>query len=131
MAHIVNYPNLRYTHNLDALLQVLTDKHHAGTDYLVTLGHVLVQAHTNDAIMNFTRVLSHILGLLDAHSDCVLIAVDARGRSDELTLGWNLLLENLTGAGVRYELFTIPETDINDSDCVKVAGLFPAGRQEG
>ena len=122
---------LRYTDDADVLLEGLTRNHHPDTDYTVTFGHVLVQAHTTDAILNFIRVITHILRLLDAQSNCVLIAVDARGRSDELTLGWNLLLENLAGAGVRYELFTIPETDINDSDCVKVAGLFPAGRQEG
>lgn len=94
--YIGGYPNLHYTHNVNTLLQTLTDGHSADIDYLVTFGHVLVQAQTNDAILNFTRVIAHIVGLLDAQSDCILIAVDARGRPNELTLGWNSLLRNLT-----------------------------------
>ena len=126
-----DYPDLRYTHDVEALLLGLTEGHQAGTDYLITLGHVLAQSHTNDAILNFTRVIVYILELLDTRSDCVLMAVDARNWPAAFTEGWDLLLDNLTGAGVRHEIFAIQQSYINDNNRVRIAGLFPAGRQGG
>ena len=54
MPHIPNYPAFRYAHSINALLQELSQHHSVGTGYVITFGHVLVQAP--NAIPDFARV---------------------------------------------------------------------------
>ena len=91
VSNIANYPTLHYETDAQMLLQALTQNHQQPTHYVVTLGHVLVQALADSsgpdaisAILNFTWVITHILRLQDRQSDCVLVTVDALGRSGDL-----------------------------------------------
>ena len=61
MQNIANYPDLHYVDNVDALLRELTEYRREATDYTVTFGHVLVQAHSSSVILDFVRVIVHII----------------------------------------------------------------------
>ena len=82
LQYVPNYPALHYGGDVDALCNQLRENHREGTDYTITLGHVLVQAHTPDVIQNFTRVISHIVALIGPGRNCALVAVDAAGRAN-------------------------------------------------
>ncbi len=123
VATVANYPELHYETNVQMLLQALIENHQEPTDYMITFGHVLVQALAEStgpdaisAMLNFTSVIVHILRSQDRQSNCVLAAIDARGRSNEFSWGWQALLSNLALAGVRYE-------NIVDANDAKVARL--------
>ena len=103
MQTVANYPDLHYAQDPDALLHELTANHQPATDYAITFGHVLVQAHGPEAIHTFTRVIAHILRLMDAQSQCALIAVDALGRPKEFTAGWDALMTGLQQQGILPE----------------------------
>ena len=118
---IPNYPELRYTHSVDALLRDLSQHHVAGTDYTITFGHVLVQAP--DAIPDFARVVAHVVNLLDAQSNCVVLAVDARGFSDQFAQRWDALLDRLSALGIHHEQQPVQGTRINDAGSAKIAWL--------
>ncbi len=126
--HIAGYPELRYTHDMDTLLQELYIRHRSVTDYTITLGHVLIQAQHPDAILDFTRVIAQVVGLMDTGSNCVLMAVDARLQPDAFATGWDKLMESLSRAGIRHEESNVPITAINDPGCAKIARLYPTGR---
>ena len=126
--HIDDYPVLRYTHDVDTLLQELYVHYRGDTDYTITFGHVLVQAQTPDAILDFTRVISQVLRSIDYQSNCMLMAVDARRQPTAFARGWDALLNSLARVGVAHELGTVPFTAVNDPGCAKIARLFPAGR---
>ena len=123
--HIANYPPLRYTDNDDALLQLLKAHHREATDYTITFGHVLVQAsqHTPQAIPGFARVIAHIVGMMDAESQCVAMAVDA-SRNDgpaKLAQSWNGMMNALGKSGIQRDPVNVPNA--------KIARLSPARRQ--
>ncbi len=110
VAAVANYPELHYETDVQMLSQALIENHQEPTDYMITFGHVLVQALTEStgpdaisAMLNFTSVIVHILRSQDRQSNCDLVAIDARGRSEEFSRGWWALLSNLALAGVRYE----------------------------
>lgn len=121
---IANYPELHYETIVAMLLQELTTDHREPTDYIITLGHVLAQAHDDNAILNFTRVIVHAVSLLDDQCHCALIAVDARNWREEFVAGWNLLLDSLERASVSYDQIIVPRTPINDDGRAKFAWLF-------
>ncbi len=109
-ATVANYPELHYEINVQMLLQALIENHQEPTDYMITFGHVLVQALAEStapdaisAMLNFTSMIVHILRSQDRQSNCVLVAIDARGRTEEFSWAWRALLSNLALAGVRYE----------------------------
>ena len=79
--YVDDYPALHYSCDLDDFLQQLTENHVAGTDYVITLGHVLAQTFRNSAgdIENFAEIIARVCDLLDDASTCVLIAADAQG----------------------------------------------------
>ena len=124
--HIPNYPELRYCDNASALLQALTENHRKDTDYTITFGHVLAQAHTPDSIDAFTRVIAHILKLIDAQPSCMVLAVDARNAGEAFGEGWSSLLKSLDNASIRYEQDEVRETLINDNRCARIASLHLA-----
>ena len=105
MVNIPNYPELRYTHRVDALLQLLTEHHRPTTDYTITFGHVLVQAP--DAIPEFAQVIAHIVQLMDDQSGCAVLAVDARGESSQLAQRWIGLLDRLSRLGIQHQQVTV------------------------
>lgn len=126
---IIDYPTLHYTNNVEILLRELTAHHQVPADYIITFGHVLAQAHTNDAILIFARVIVHIiLELIDDQSNCAMVAVDAQRWSNEFASGWNALLTRLTWFGIRHQEITINPTSINDGNRAKIARLFPIGK---
>lgn len=127
---IADYPNLYYTNSVEILLSELTAHHRDPTDYAITFGHVLVQAQSDDAILNFTRVIIHALRLINGQSQCALVAVDARGRTTEFALGWSSLLSSLEQYGVGYEQVVAQHSFINNSADAKIAYLTLAGKQE-
>ena len=106
---IANYPALHYETDVQLLTQQLTANHRTSTDYIITFGHVLVQAHTHspDAILNFARVIAHIVELMNDQSNCALVAADAHNWSIEFTEGWNALLSSLEQAGVGHETLAV------------------------
>lgn len=121
MTNIPNYPELRYTHRVDALLQLLTEHHRPATDYTVTFGHVLVQAP--GAISEFARVIAHIVQLLDEQSSCAVLAVDARGESSQLAQRWIGLLDRLSRLGIQHQQVAVQFTLINNSSDAKIVRL--------
>ena len=125
--NIANYPDLHYTHDISMFLRDLTENHRRPTDYTITFGHVLAQAHSDSAILNFAKVINHILGLLDDQSSCFLIAVDARNWSTKFTLGWDLLLERLEQWGIGQKPFQVPETSRIDNDRARIGELYAIG----
>ena len=132
--NVGNYPSIHYTHNVDSLLNEITNRHRAGTDYTITFGHVLAQARTPGAIRNFARVIAHIIRLLDAQANCALMAVDARNWSSAFASGWDALLDSIGRAGISHELANVPITAVNDPGRAKIAWLShtgTTGRHEG
>lgn len=121
MTNIPNYPELRYTHRVDELLQLLTEHHRPDTDYTVTFGHVLVQAP--GAISEFARVIAHIVQLLDEQSSCAVLAVDARGESSQLAQRWIGLLDRLSRLGIQHQQVAVQFTLINNSSDAKIVRL--------
>ena len=127
MQKIPKYPNLRYAHDAEALMQELTANHRSGTIYIVTFGHVLVQAHKRDDTARFPQVITHICNL-EAQQSCILLAVDARGECTAFKDAWRGLLTDLKKAGIEHELFTVAPTLINDANSAKIARLSGAAR---
>ena len=127
MPNIANYPDLHYTHDVSVLLRQLTDNRCEATDYTVTFGHVLAQAHSSRDILNFTRVIVHILRLLDAQSKCFVIAVDARNWYSEFTSGWDLLLKSLERSAIGQKPYPVQETYRNDANRAKFVELYAIG----
>lgn len=126
MRQIPNYPKLRYEHDTKGLLETLTKNHRKDTDYTITFGHVLAQAHTPDDVNAFTRVIVHILELVGARSNCMMLAVDARKASIPFAVGWSSLLKSLESANIRHEQHEVGRTPINDSGCASMASLHLA-----
>lgn len=120
---IADYPPLHYYSDEDVLMDNLTLNHQTNTDYTITFGHVLVQANTTLNLQVFTKIITHVIDLMNPESNCGLWAIDARGRSSELVTAWNTLLSNLNVAGVHYKELNMPTTAINDMASVKVAFL--------
>ena len=126
---IPNYPVLRYAHEVATLLSELNAHHRESTDYIVTFGHVLVQAHSPRDIGNFVEVIfeAQTLGMSGAHPQCALLAVDAStgNWSAELAEGWDLLLNDLAEFGIGHQKISVPRTQINDNNRAKIAQLQP------
>ena len=123
--HEPDYPTLHYSSDVNDLCGRLTDNHRDGTDYNVTLGHVLVQAHSPGTIRSFTQVVSHIMELKNPEDDCVLIAMDADGERAAFADGWTALLDSLKDAGIHHEENRNSTSAINDSGRAKLAWLTP------
>ena len=122
--YIPNYPELHYCYELESLLDELTENHRKDTDYTITFGHVLVQARTPRDIDTFTQIIAHILNLMDAQSNCVMMAVDARKQPTDFDAGWSALLSSLGRANIWIEEKPVKETAINDSTRSKIATLI-------
>ena len=129
IAAIPDYPVLRYAHEVETLLSELKAHHRESTDYIVTFGHVLVQAHSPRDIGNFVEVIfeTQTLGVPGTHPKCALLAVDAStgNWSAELAEGWNLLLNDLAEVGIGHRIISVPTTQINDNNRAKIAQLQP------
>lgn len=123
--YIPDAPGLLYDHNADVLLAQLSARHRPGTDYTITFGHALIQAHTliPGAILNITNTIKRIVELKDSESRCTLMAVDARRAAAQFASAWDALLDNLRNAGVRPQLRQVRETRINSNADAKIAGL--------
>ena len=121
---IPDYPELHYCSDPELLLRKLTDNHREGTDYTITLGHVLAQAHSPSDIDTFAQVVAQVLESLDPASNCVMIAVDAQKWAVEFTTGWASLLSYLEGARIGHRELRVEKTAINDKGRAKIAELF-------
>lgn len=126
---IPDYPILRYAHDAEILVSELKAHHRESTDYIVTFGHVLVQAHSPRDIGNFVEVIfeTQTLGVPGTHPKCALLAVDAStgNWSAELAEGWDLLLNDLAEVGIGHRIISVPTTQINDNNRAKIALLHP------
>ena len=123
LRYLPNYPALHYGGDVDALCNQLTGNHIEGTDYTITLGHVLVQAHAPDEIKSFTQVINHIMGLIGPGRNCTLVAVDANRERIAFAEGWEALLSSLERVNVHHEELPISPTAINDNGRAKLAWL--------
>ena len=120
---VATYPQLHYADDLNVVMAELTDNYQPGTDYVITFGHVLVQAHAPQNIAAFTQVIVHAVRLENGQATYTMIAVDAQGRPNSFSEGWDSLLASLEPAGVGHELVTVPTTAINDGSRAKCARL--------
>ena len=127
LSNIPDYPELHYTHDVSVVLNELTDSHRPGTDYTITFGHVLAQAHSSNAILTFTEVIAQVVDLLDAQSNCFLLAVDARNWQSEFTTGWDLMLRSLEDSGIGQNSYPVHETVRNDDNRAKIVELYTVG----
>ena len=123
--HLPAYPDLHYADAVDVIINELTAQHRAGTDYIITHGHVLaqVQAQAPGNIENFARIIYHILQLPNDQANYTLIAVDAQHQSPMFTEGWGSLLANLDRVGINHYVTVVPKTFINDDGRAKYARL--------
>ena len=121
LPNIVDYPALNYFTDVDALLNKLAENHRVNTDYIITFGHVLVQAN---AIHNFARIIVYIAELMDNQSSCMLIGSDARGSSGIFSSIWDSLLRDLALNGILYAPHNIVATSINDGNCAKRTQIY-------
>ena len=119
---ISNYPDSHYSHDADILMRQLTTHHRKDTDYTITFGHVLVQSHSPEDIQTFTRIISHIIELMDQQSKCVLVAVDATGQSGAFTVALDLLRADLEKAGIQLG------NTINAGASARLIQLYPSQR---
>lgn len=128
IAVVPDYPVLRYANEVADLARELNAHHQEGTDYIITFGHVLVQAHSHLDIWNFVEVIfeAQTLGLPDSHPNCIMIAADARNRSAEFSEGWGLLLNCLEEVEIGHSIVPVNTTPINDNNRAKIARLYPA-----
>ena len=103
LQYIPNYPSLRFCRDVDSILLQLTEHRREDTDYIITFGHVLIQAHSPENINDFTQIVVHINELKDAHSNLILVPVDAfsGNRPAEFSKAWKLLSDSLEQAGIR------------------------------
>ena len=118
---VPNYPVLRYEHNIDSFLSLLTNESQPDTDYNVTLGHVLVQSHSAQAIRTFARIILHVLELIEPNCNCLIVALDSRRSSNVFTDGWNELFRRLVEVGVEYRPLDVPRTAISNANDTKLA----------
>ena len=123
--YIPDAPGLHYADKANDLLAKLSADHRPGTNYKITFGHALIQAHmhTPGAILNFTQAIKSIVELKDSESLCSLIAVDARGGAAQLARAWDALMDSLRNAGVRPQQRQVRETRSNSGADAKIAGL--------
>ncbi len=126
LQYLPDYPAFNCSDDVDALCNLLTENHQADTEYTITLGHVLVQAHSHDDIQNFTRVITQVMELLEPGRNCALVAVDADSQRSALAEGWEALLGNLEAVNIHYRDVSVHPTAINDSGRAKRASLFLA-----
>ena len=127
LQNIHDYPDLNYFTDDDALLNKLTESHRIGTDYIITFGHVLVQANATQTIQNFARIIADIVKLMDNQSSCMLIGSDARGYSGIFPSIWDSLLSNLKLNGICHDSHNLVASPINDGNCAKRARLYFSG----
>ena len=123
LQHAANYPDLHFSVDVDDLCDQVAGNHGENTDYTITMGHVLVQAHTPDAIRDFTRVIAQVMGLIEPGRNCALVAVDASGERVAFAEGWAALLASLATVNIHHEELPISSTAINDSGRAKRAWL--------
>ena len=117
-----SYPTLHYNHAVTTLLRELEETHRDGTDYIVTLGHVLAQtANISEATSNFASIIARIYDLMANLSDCALVAVDAKYWSEDFRAGWDSLLNSLQSLGIRCETQRVVGTVLNDYRCARIA----------
>ena len=123
MTDVENYPELHYTNNLNNLLTEVRESHSEPTMYLITFGHVLIQASSKEARLDFIGVIYKILELMGSDSCCVAIAVDARKRIG-LAESWRIILGTLTKKlGVSQNQIAIPNGRYNGPLSAKIARL--------
>lgn len=123
--NIDDYPDLYYSSDVEILLRQLTEHHRDGTDYIITFGHVIVQSHTPKDIQTFTRIISHIIGLMDQQYNCDLIVVDATGQSGTFTVALDLLRADLEQAGIQLG------HNINAGASAKLIPAYPPTKLTG
>ncbi len=100
---ITTVPNAHYCRDVDALLLRLMENHRAGTDYSVTFGHVLIQAHTPHNIREFSRIIAHIVRRDGLNAICRLRVVDAHSgnRPSQLQSALTSLWDSLSEMGIQ------------------------------
>lgn len=118
---VPDYPGLHYFSDEASLLHQLAHIGQQNTDYTITFGHLLVQAHSDDNILIYTNIISRVLALLRAPANCALIAADAQNY--QFGIGWNKLLNSLMESGIKCEQGLVAPTAINDNNRAKFAWL--------
>ena len=117
---IEDYPDAHDYYDIDPLLEQLSDDRRKDMDYIITFGHVLVQAQSRSAIASFTRIIGHVVGLMGPQSKCALVAVDAVRQPILFANGWKSLLHSLERESTRHQLH-------HDGDNAKYALLYSTG----
>ncbi len=97
---IPDYPSLHYYHDTKSFQSAIRIDHRPDADSIITLGHVLVQSKSPADIQNFTQIISVVRKTTHPARRCYLVAVDALKQSNDLQLGWNLLLKSLEDSNI-------------------------------
>ena len=122
---ISDYPKLRYYRQSESLIRNLEKLHLGDSDYVITFGHVLEQAHGSEEIQQFSVVIRSVLDLVEPGCRCTLVVVDAFAgqRRKDLEQGWSRLRENLNKMGIRSSELNMPYSSLNPSGSRRLASL--------
>ena len=113
------YPILDYHHDVRSLLDAMIEDHQVGTDYIVTFGYLLAQAHAHEVISQFVDIILHVIAMIANKSDCFVVAVDTTTKMPHaFREGWESLLNVLRNCGAHYEPIYVPY------DGVKVTRIY-------
>ena len=125
--NIDRYPKLRYYDDVDTLVGRLAQSPSRKKDFVITLGYVLVQAHSPEVIQLFADIIRTALDVLQPGCSCTLIAVDAfTGQGPkELEKGWSRLRDTLNQLGINSSLWSFPYASLNPSGSRRLASLYP------
>ena len=122
---VSDYPNLHYYRRSKKLTRSLRENHLKGSDYVITFGHVLEQAHDPEEIEQFSDVISSVLDVLEPGCNCTVIVVDAfeGQRRKDLERGWSRLRDNLDSIGIDVSEWSFRYSSLNPSGSRRLASL--------
>ena len=121
--HIPEYPSLHYYSAPGELSQRFSEDHQEAADCIITMGYVLVQAHSVHEIQIFTQIIDNVVKHLDSLGlvNFILIAVDSIRQRDEFNIGWRLLMKELEQVGILHSQVIHDKVIVGD---VKAVELF-------
>ena len=124
LSYVPGYPPFRSSSTTEGLCDLLTKNHTPETSYLITLGHVLVQSHSETDLQQYSGVINHVVSLPNRVLNVDLLAVDAQSATEIFAQGWEALTSLLTGAGIQCEEFPVRSSYINDTGRAKRGRLM-------
>ena len=97
--HTQNIPNLKAYSKYKKLLRAIPTKPKGSAHYIITMGYVLANNHSSDAIRDYTNIVKSILCSKARSNQCSLIVYDSN-TVRSLAPAYTRLAESLQGNGV-------------------------------